>query len=299
MSLLTLFTAPKPFRDPHIAVIQRNALRSWALLPDTDVLVIGEEQGLAEAAAELGLTHLPDVARNASGTPLVSSIFALARAHNDSPLLAYVNADILIMDDFVQAARRMAELRAAFLMVGRRIDLDLDQPLSFAPGWQDELRQMARREGRPHPPMGSDYFVFPRACFTEIPDFAIGRAGWDNWMLSKAVQERWDLTDTSSSVLIVHQNHDYSHLATKTIYGQPESEENIRMAGGRTVTRYSLADTDLELRNGQIRPARSTLPRILRRTERFLQARNTPPKRLFNILLIQIHRLRTLIQRAR
>ena len=30
--LLTLFTAPKPFTNPHIALIQRNAIRSWMAL---------------------------------------------------------------------------------------------------------------------------------------------------------------------------------------------------------------------------------------------------------------------------
>ncbi len=29
---LTLFTAPKPFTNPHIALIQRNAFRSWQAL---------------------------------------------------------------------------------------------------------------------------------------------------------------------------------------------------------------------------------------------------------------------------
>ena len=28
-STITIFTAPKPFTDPHIDLIQRNAIRSW------------------------------------------------------------------------------------------------------------------------------------------------------------------------------------------------------------------------------------------------------------------------------
>ena len=84
MPLLTLFTAPKPFTDPHIDTIQRNALRSWLQLPDVEVLVVGQEPGLAETADELGLKHLPAVARNQWGTPLVSSIFDLARRHGDA-----------------------------------------------------------------------------------------------------------------------------------------------------------------------------------------------------------------------
>ena len=44
--LLTLFTTPKPFKDPHIITIQRNALRSWQALGDeVEVLVIGNDEG--------------------------------------------------------------------------------------------------------------------------------------------------------------------------------------------------------------------------------------------------------------
>ena len=46
MPLITLFTAPKPFTNPHIALIQRNALRSWqALGTEVEVLLIGQEEG--------------------------------------------------------------------------------------------------------------------------------------------------------------------------------------------------------------------------------------------------------------
>ena len=73
MSLLTIFTAPKPFTNPHIATIQRNAIRSWLALPEVEVVLIGEEAGMAEVAVELGVRHIPDVKRNASGTPLMRS----------------------------------------------------------------------------------------------------------------------------------------------------------------------------------------------------------------------------------
>jgi len=86
--LMTIFTAPKPFTNPHINLIQRNAIHSWAALgKDVRVLLIGDEEGMTEAAADLGVCQLPDVSRNASGTPLVSSIFDLARQNSESPLL--------------------------------------------------------------------------------------------------------------------------------------------------------------------------------------------------------------------
>src|SRR5512133_2549346 len=106
MKTITLFTAPKPFTNPHIAMIQRNAIRSWRALGDgLEILLLGEEEGIAENAKNLGVRHIQEIRKNSYGTPLISSLFQTARDQNDSPLLAYVNADILLMQDFVSVAR--------------------------------------------------------------------------------------------------------------------------------------------------------------------------------------------------
>src|SRR5690606_38771012 len=167
--------------------------------PDVEVFLIGEEAGLAEVAREFGVTHLPDVRRNSEGTPLVSSIFDLARQASSSPLLAYVNADIILLPDFVTAARQVMKQAEQFLIVGQRWDLDVRSRLDFSPGWEERLRTDLNARGRLHPPAGSDYFIFPRALFTEMPEFAIGRAGWDNWMIYHARKQGFP-TDRKSGV---------------------------------------------------------------------------------------------------
>src|SRR5690606_38279347 len=140
MPLLTIFTAPKPFTNPHIDTIQRNAIQSWLQLgPDVEVFLIGEEDGLAEVAQEFGLTHLPEVRRNSEGTPLVSSIFDLARQVSNSPLLAYVNADIILLPDFVTVSRQVMQQAEQFLIVGQRWDLDVRSRLDFSTGWEERL----------------------------------------------------------------------------------------------------------------------------------------------------------------
>src|ERR1041385_5688419 len=103
MSFITLFSAPKPFTNPHIATIQYNAIKSWTLLPDVDVILLGEETGLAEAARELGVKHIPNVRCNENSTPLISSMFQLVREYSSSDLLCIINADMLLMSDFVAA----------------------------------------------------------------------------------------------------------------------------------------------------------------------------------------------------
>lgn len=283
MPLITLFSSPKPFTDPHIALIQRNAIQSWTLLPEVEILLLGEETGLAEAARDLSVKHIPNVARSPSGTPLISSMFQLAREYSHSPLLCIVNADMILMSDFVEAAlesrsllledRRQAARLQNFVLLSQRWDLDVTHPLDFTEDWQDKLRNTVYELGSLHRPAGSDFFLFPKSCYTDIPDFAIGRAGWDNWMIYKARQEKWPVIDCTSSVMIVHQNHDYSHLpGARPHYEHPETGENIRLAGGQAAIRYTILDSTHRLVGGKLARPKMTRLRFMRKVELFLRA---------------------------
>ncbi|HEY2981406.1 MAG TPA: hypothetical protein VGJ22_09520 [Anaerolineales bacterium] len=272
MPFITLFSAPKSFADPHIATIQRNAIKSWTMLPDVEVLLLGEEPGLAETAAELHVQHIETVARNAGGTPLISSMFDLARESSHSDFLCIINSDMILMSDFVEAARLVGKRKDKFVMLSQRWDLDVTGAIEFAQGWQDRLSSIVHGQGSLHRPAGSDFFLFPRSCYLSIPDFAIGRAGWDNWMIYKARHERWPVVDGTPSVMIVHQNHDYSHLpGGETHHTSPETDENIRLAGGEAAVRYTIVDATHRLAGGTLaRPAMSYL-RFMRGLELLLR----------------------------
>jgi hypothetical protein len=267
---ITIFTSPKPFTDPHIATIQQNAISSWTQLEDVEVLLMGNEEGVSYTAAEFLVGHIPEVRRNRLGTPLVSSMFDLARWYGTAPLLLYVNADILLMPDLVEAAHQVQAQSNEFLLVGRRWDLDVIAPLEFADGWQERLIRRVKTEGRLHAPAGSDYFVYPRGQLLEMPDFAVGRAGWDNWAIYHARSEGWDTIDATPDVTIIHQNHGYAHLpGGRPHYDQEESQANIRLARGQdnAFTGYTLLDTNRELRGGRVLPPRPSLLRAVRRLE--------------------------------
>ena len=253
--LMTIFTTPKPFRDPHITTIQTNAIRSWAALkPEVDVVIIGEDEGTAEAAAALGVHHISKVECNELGTPLISSLFEIGASLNNSPLLAYINADILIFEDFVSVSREIMAQAEQFLVVGQRWDLDLKTYIDFTEGWQDTLKIQTEAEGWLHTRGGSDYFIYPRSCFQEMPKFAVGRAGWDNWMFYEARKQGWKTIDATPSIQIIHQNHDYAHLPGGQVhYRLPETTENVRLAGGRR-TIFTLLDVNYEMRDGKVKP---------------------------------------------
>ena len=285
---LTIFTAPKPFTNPHIDLIQRNAIQSWQHLgEDVHVMMVGDEPGMADFAAEAGLQQLSGVACNPLGTPLVSDIFGMARQMSTSPLLAYVNADVMLTPQFVEVARQTYRQVERFLIVGQRYDLNQQQPVEFLSGWELYLLADLQIRGRLHPPAGSDYFIFPRTCFTDIPRFTIGRAGWDNWMLYHARVQHYPVVDATPSIIAIHQDHDYSHLPNgQPHYRLPESSENIRLAGGPRAI-FTLLDANFIIRSGQLERIPFRLGKLLREIEIFplIRLRSRPlADLLFTIL---------------
>ncbi len=147
--MLTVFSIPKPFRG-HIGIIQRNALRSWTLLrPSCQIILFGNDQGCASAAAEFGALYVPDVDRNEYGTPLVSDIFAKADQCAVHNVLCYINADIIVMNDLLEAVSRIRTRR--FLIIGRRHDLDITRLWDFDdPAWEAKLRTALSTSGSLH-----------------------------------------------------------------------------------------------------------------------------------------------------
>ena len=225
--MITLFSIPKPFVG-HIGVIQANAIRSWTRLPGCEVILFGEETGLAETAAELGVRHVPEIGRNELGTPLISEAFEQVRRIATRPLLAYVNADILFTSDLMRAANIAARSGLKnWLVVGRRYDMDIREPLAFGADWEAELMADVRRRGALHEKSGIDYFLFPNSFPVKLPPFAVGRPGWDSWLIYRARNLDIPVIDATGVIAAVHQNHPPAYRN----YGV-EAQQNKQQAGG-------------------------------------------------------------------
>jgi hypothetical protein len=268
LPFLTIFTAPKPFTNPHVAIIQRNALAAWTRLVDVEVIMIGDEPGIPEAAKEFGVKNVPVVKRDEKGIPLVSSVMEIGHEQCQSPLLCYANADMILMSDLVAAARKVSEQAKDFLLVGQRWNLALNELFDFSGDWESRLRLEVAQRGEFYSPWGIDFFVFPRQLYKEVPDFTIGRPAWDNWMVYHARTTFGLAIDVSREVVVVHQDHDYSHLpGNKPPYGSEVAKTNLAKAGGRKRV-YNILDTDHELVRGRIRRPQLRLVRLLRSLER-------------------------------
>jgi len=119
-------------------------------------------------------------------------------------------------------------------MMGRRWDVPVNELLDFErTNWQEKLSLHALKCGQLHGPTGIDYLVFRRGTFGEIPPFAVGRPGWDNYIVYRARSMRIPVIDVTKAVMAVHQNHDYGHHpgGEAGVLKGVEAKRNWRMAG--------------------------------------------------------------------
>jgi hypothetical protein len=235
--MLTLFTIPRAFHG-HLGVIQRNAIQSWLRLrPACEVLLFGDDPGTSQVASELSVRHVAHVQRNAQGTPLLNDLFAAAERAASYPLLCYVNADIILMADFLRAVRHVNDQEPRCLMVCRRWDIDLSESLAFHPGWEKEIAATVAQSGRRRPHTAIDCFVFPPGLWKDIPPMALGRGTWDNWLIYGARAGNFPVVDLSDVVCAVHQNHDYAHQthdvkSEADVWSTEEAKHNWTLGGG-------------------------------------------------------------------
>ena len=233
MPFLTLFTCPKAFTGP-VGRIQRNALANWRVLgSDLEIMLMGDDPGVAEAAKEFGCRHISAIARNSYGTPLLNDIFRQGAEAATAPHLCYINADILLPPSFVEAVRLVSGRWQSFLLAGRRWDVDITEELDFSGEWAGRLETIRLTRGVLFTPGAIDYFVFPKGQYAEMPGFAVGRFAWDGWIIRRSAVAGFPVVDATEFLPVLHQNHDYTHMSFIALKDpkleNPECLENIAL----------------------------------------------------------------------
>jgi predicted O-methyltransferase YrrM len=248
---LTLFATPRACTG-RWETWQMNALQSWLRMsPAPDIILFGDEPGVAEMAGQHGCRHVPDVRCNEHGTPLVSDIFIRAQKMARHKVLCYTNADIILPPNLPEIVGRVAHRFSQFLLVGQRTDVPIDEPLDFAPDWHDALRERAETGGQPYLTAGVDYLIFSRGLYENVPKFAVGRTAWDNWLLGSVLDQDVPVVDATDAVLAVHQEHGRrmrahhpERLANLALYEQ----HRPRAAGRVTEANWVMDSANLEKR---------------------------------------------------
>jgi len=229
--MLTIFSIPKAFKG-HIGTIQRNAIQSWTLLrPSPEIILFGNDDGTAQAAEEFQARHIPEIATNEFSTPLLSDLFRRAESQARFDCMCYINADILVLSDFLPALSQVSRELSEFLILSMRVNLDIRDRIIFGAGWEESVKERSRIAGTPVGHTGMDIFAFPKGTFPHVPDFAIGRLWFDQWLIKAARERRVPVVDVTRVAPVIHQNHDYNHVpgGAEEVWRGKEAERNLRL----------------------------------------------------------------------
>lgn len=215
----TIVSVPAFFWGPRKS-LQERALSSWLeLTPRPEVILLGEETGVADAAKEFGVRHIPKVGCNKFETPVVRNVIEQAVAEATCDSIVFVSADTLLSPDLPECLRQVSREHSRFLMVSSRLETNGRTTALIKP----------EPGVTPH-----DYIAFSRTSFDYIPKFAVGRGSWQGWVLGDAVFRQVPVILADDPHLAVHQKHSSEHTLWRLpnlLFESPEYIENQQIAG--------------------------------------------------------------------
>ena len=129
--MITLFATPKHFKG-IFKIIQLNAFKSWrSLSSEMQIIIFGDSKGSKEAAQTIQAEYIPNVKCSPQGTPLLSDLFSKADDRAKFPIMTFINADIILPNNFLSVIQITSQSLSKFLMVGHRWDLNVENLINF------------------------------------------------------------------------------------------------------------------------------------------------------------------------
>ena len=216
--LLVLFTSFQ--LQPGKEHIFRNTLRNWARLRPLVLPVLYNDNlnsYWVEVARASGWHVLPVPKRYKNTIPILRHMFLNATYQFTAAFYGYANADVLFDESLIYTLWSVTcndSIKRPFV-IGRRSNYNVKREKQlFEPS--DVRRTAKRHETRLFISDAQDYFITARYAFPwhSIPDFVIGRIGYDNWLVSTALANKnTAVIDATNTILCLHQSGDDGDFA--------------------------------------------------------------------------------------
>ena len=215
--LLTLFTTFKV--DQSHDQMNRNTLKLWTWLPKCvrPVLFYSPDDNVTfiDYALSLGWLSYP-VPGVREKYPIVRDMFLFAINEINPPSLFYgfANSDIVFANNLAETLQSLSELNwfevdgQGMLIIGKRYDVPIEKVTKSAMSNKPTpLRDLAKGQVLGND-LHLDYFIstadgYP---FQKIPAFVVGKPGYDNWLVAKAMDWQIRTIDATETITTLHQS---------------------------------------------------------------------------------------------
>jgi hypothetical protein len=218
--MITFLTAFKPFNSVY-RPIQRSALFSYKA---NGVPVVAVD---TEGDADKYCSRFPNVTlfKNTrtgldlgfkNRSPVLKDLLVEGLKLIQTPFVGLINADILIPMGFKNSIQEMITKAGDQSFIAfTRYDLLLLKEVKTVL----ELKRLFSKQSAVYDEASSsDLFVSSKKNFIdiagEIPDFILGRYGWDNWIHSYSAVN-FKCFNGTKALKILHCRHDHSHIVNQ------------------------------------------------------------------------------------
>ncbi|KAL3873608.1 hypothetical protein ACJMK2_036704 [Sinanodonta woodiana] len=208
--ILTLFTTW--IYDEDKFFINNNTLYNWRKLSGVNLVVFTNDAKVKYYSKKAGWSVLPILTTVAGDAPVLKQMFHTVQQQFKTDFYGYSNGDLLFEEGLYKTLQKIAcqmneTIRTKpILIVGKRTNIDAEILNSGVVSSGQKMQEYAMSFGNLFHADALDFFitntVFPWQDFLPL---AIGRRGYDNWVVSVARYHNSTVIDVTDSVLALHQ----------------------------------------------------------------------------------------------
>jgi UDPglucose 6-dehydrogenase len=185
---------------------QYNSVLSWKKLRlKPTIIIFGNDEGVSEFCKDHDIINM-NIKCNEKNVPYISEMLKEGYKFmgDDYDYITYVNADILLKDDFCDTIeefhKKFSNVKSC-LLTCVRYNIFNYQKLNFNKNWEEQLEKF---KCEIEEPTGIDIFLHKKNNYINLPDFAIARYAFDSYMLNYAIIN-FDITvDITNTCKIYH-----------------------------------------------------------------------------------------------
>ncbi len=235
--IISLFTT---LRDVKVReTLHKDTLMNWASLAPSVLPVLfvmpNDSKYWTRRARELGWM-VENVTRADAGVPILKDMFNVTATKYPSPFIGFANADNLFGKSLVDTLAGLSLTHPDLvhnrisLIVGRRRMIKDTEIKDTSGEYVDSIALRLRL----YPSYAQDYFILGNGGkfhWNRVPDFIVGRLGYDNWLVVMA--QRWNVTliDGTKTIHNLHQDTTAAEGTPLRLYQARSRHVNYEAAG--------------------------------------------------------------------
>jgi hypothetical protein len=215
---ITFITAFRKFRSPF-DMIQHSAMYSWKVNGIPVIAPTNEVDTKGACDAYDNITLIDGVKRGReigfpTQSPIVPDLIAKALPVADTTMVAYINSDIIITENFAEKIQQMIDKYGYDIFTaGSRNEIDL---IGYANTPETYKKVLEQEREVYDDSTSSDLFIASkftwRKIIKDMPEYILGRWGWDNYLHMMGEVLKLKKYNCSDVLPILHCKHTFHHI---------------------------------------------------------------------------------------